>query len=46
MTCVGVNSGCRASSTAAAALTCGAAKDVPMTVPSDWIIDPGRRVER
>ena len=40
MTCVGVNSGCRASSTAAAALTCGAANDVPITVPSAWIVTP------
>ena len=41
MTWVGVNSGWRASSTAAAALTCGAANDVPSTVPSAWIVDPG-----
>ena len=40
MTCVGVNSGCRASSTAAAALTCGAENDVPITVPSGWIVTP------
>ena len=40
-TCVGVSSGWRANSTAAAALTCGAANDVPSTVPSLPIVTPG-----
>ena len=37
----GLSSGCRASSTAAAALTCGAANEVPSTVPSAPTIVPG-----
>ena len=41
ITWVGVSSGWRASSTAAAALTCGAANEVPWTVPSAWIVNPG-----
>ena len=41
ITCVGVNSGWRANSTAAAAETCGAANEVPSTVPSVPIAPPG-----
>ena len=41
ITWLGVSSGWRASSTAAAALTCGAANDVPRTVPSAPIVMPG-----